>query len=95
MGGVMPDRHRDAAIKRLRRAAHRAMKARRHRGLSADPTPTNNWAFRDLDNAWREFPECERDDSTPSPEAALEMCESYDRQKAEAERIAARAAGGV
>jgi hypothetical protein len=97
MGGIMPNSSRDAAIARLRKAALRLQKRRRTRtfmvaGEARQTTFPDQLAF---ERAWREFPECERDDSTPSPEAALEMCEAYDRQKAEAERFAAQAAGGL
>lgn len=85
----MPDRSRDAAIERLRKAAHRVLGERRRFGLTPiSEVPKYNLpltalaATNALEAAWREFPECERDDSTPSPESALEMCEAYDRQKA-------------
>jgi len=93
MGGVMPDRERDAAIKRLRRAAEALLAERRNPGLSLERSER---AYRvqqlllKMSDAWRDFPECERDERVPSPEEVLARCDAYDRQKEEAERIAAR-----
>lgn len=101
MGGIMPDRERDAAIKRLRRAAERALRDQRSNlvivhvsGERRRHIDQSEWpSFLDLSEAWRLFPECERDDICPSPEEVLQLCDAYDRQKEEAERIAARMNG--
>jgi hypothetical protein len=101
MGGIMPDRERDAAIKRLRRAAEDVLAKARDRRLTYSTSGKNNGdfacveareknAYLQLSEAWRDFPECERDDQVPSPEDVLARCDAYDRQKTEAEKIAAR-----
>ena len=105
MGGIMPNHQRDAAIKRLRAAAVEAIAAGISQivaemlvrcGLLA-----NTWAreeayirkeaaFLRLSEAWKAFPECERDEQVPPPEEIIARCDAYDRQKEEQERIAAR-----
>lgn len=95
MGGIMPNSQRDQAIKRLRRAAIAALHCQRSKsmvkrmavqlGLPRGVTP-----LMAMQEAWREFPECERDDQIPSPEEVIARCDAYDRQKEEHESIAAR-----
>jgi hypothetical protein len=105
MGGIMPNGERDAAIKRLRRAAERAQDACLKYRLAiienqvipvADAVHQAYLCKRNellaLYRVWRCFPECERDDQVPSPEEVITRCDSYDRQREEAERIAARSA---
>jgi hypothetical protein len=91
MGGVMPDRERDAAIKRLRKAAERADKEQRITTMykvNGRKLDRSEWpAMLEMAQAWREFPECQQDDQVPSPEEILRRCDAYDRQKAEAEII--------
>lgn len=43
-----------------------------------------------MQEAWRKFPECERDEVVPSPEEVIARCDAYDRQREEQERIAKR-----
>lgn len=97
MGGIMPDRERDSAIKRLRRAAIAALHAQRSRSMEKRlkaqlRLPRGVSLLMAMQDAWRQFPECERDDICPSPEEVLARCDAYDRQKEEAERIAAKRA---
>lgn len=92
MGGIMPDRSRDAAIERLRKAAQVLLGRRVAATLivGEQRVATRHPYQVELEDAWRAFPECERDASTPSPEAVLAMCEAYDRQKAESDQLAAQ-----
>jgi hypothetical protein len=102
VGGIMPDRERDAAIKRLRKAAENALRDQRSNlvivhvsGKRRRTIDQSEWpSFLDLSDAWRLFPECERDDQVPSPEEVLLRCDDYDRQKEEAALIAAQFSGG-
>jgi hypothetical protein len=79
MSGVMSISARDAAIRSLRYRANLCIKH-----------PRSSYYLIQLDRAWREFPECERDAVTPPPYEILKLCNSYDRQKEEAEAIAKR-----
>lgn len=100
MGGIMPDNQRDAAIKRLRSAALDALDAenlRKVRDLERIhlkyPEHIGAKIYHEsrlltLAEAWRAFPECEKDEVVPSPEEVIARCDAYDRQKEEQERIA-------
>lgn len=46
--------------------------------------------YASLENAWRAFPECERDETVPSPQAIVEICERMEREQAEDEAFAER-----
>lgn len=90
MGGVMPDRDRDAAIKRLRKAASKLIVARCDTIVIPSTLTKRDEkdALLAMVAAWRRFPECEQDEQVPSPADVLDRCDAYDCQKAEAERIA-------
>ena len=86
----MPNNQRDAAIKRLRRAAEHCIRQARDRTIVTPVHSRHESPLVLLQRAWREFPECEQDEIVPSPEEVLVRCDAYDRQKEEQERIAAR-----
>lgn len=92
----MPNHQRDAAIKRLRRAARDVIYSNAGRkvvpayGNPAWTQGRHDSLLKRLKNAWQEFPECERDEVVPSPEEIIARCDAYDRQKEEQERIAQR-----
>jgi hypothetical protein len=67
---LMSESRRIRAQARLRECATKALKYQRE------------W-LKKLEDAWREFPECERDTRIPSPEEVLQIC---DRMDADAER---------
>jgi hypothetical protein len=76
MSGTMSDIARDAAMRRLERAAK-------------DYTAGRLSLIR-LGDAWRSMPETERDDIVPAAAEILAICRRYWEQKVRDERIAAR-----
>jgi hypothetical protein len=91
MGGILPDSRRDSLIGKLRKAAQAVLRDRRNRSLALagrDGVAVVTHSMRLLDQLWRSFPECYHDASTPPAEEIMAICDRYDRDKAEQEKLA-------
>jgi hypothetical protein len=82
MCGTLSLSERDAIMRRVRKCATRAKSA-----FGEGRWNRYEYWLAELQEAWHSLPECMRDTTTPPPEEALRACESYERQKLEAERI--------